>query len=648
MLTSAVGAVTLRLNALLQDRPHLMIGIARQQLVIEGVATDPSNPVLRELATRLHKQQLGAVKLAPGAADDEVADVLRTIGSDRGRGGEPLGTRPIEELQRWTHIRLFPQAYDQLELAASEAAVKTGDAGGGEGRAARLWVGLAAAALALESDQLSPTVDPEQVARAIDEHRRDVTYDKIIVGYLLQLGRELKMAQGSEAVALSSRLTGLLGGLKPETIRSLLDLGGDLAQRTELMREAAQVMPVNAVVELLRAAAGTQQNISHSLIRLLTKLAAQSQAGSLPIRNDADAALREIVRQLIEGWNLQDPNPQPYTKLLERLARPTPGPRPSDTPEESEAPRVVKMSLETGTYGETVWNAVDEMVGLGQASELVALLESADGQVSIQEAFWQHLATPGCVRLLLMNEPRDTEVVERVVARMGLSAAEPMLDALEVADSRATRRRLLTRLGNLGPAVGPYVVQRLPSSPWFVQRNMLALLGSMPVWPREFSPEQYAGHAEARVRREALKMLLRLPDRRDEAICAGLADPDEQIVRMALGAAVEACPPAAVPRVMGHLNARARDPELRMLGIRVLASLESPGVRDWLIEHAVTKQRWFRRRKLASKGPELLTVLSVLAKSWSRDPKAAEVLHLATSSGDSDIRTAATPPAPPA
>ena len=88
--------------------------------MIEGVATDPENPVLRDLANRLHRHQLGALKFAQGAAPAEIADVMRTLSADART--EPLGNQPLEQLQRWPHIRLFPQAFDQLELTEDGAA----------------------------------------------------------------------------------------------------------------------------------------------------------------------------------------------------------------------------------------------------------------------------------------------------------------------------------------------------------------------------------------------------------------------------------------------------------------------------------------------------------------------------------------------
>src|SRR4051812_18728901 len=46
---------------LLEERSTLALGVARQQLVMGGVATDPKNPLFPELANRLHRHHLGAV-----------------------------------------------------------------------------------------------------------------------------------------------------------------------------------------------------------------------------------------------------------------------------------------------------------------------------------------------------------------------------------------------------------------------------------------------------------------------------------------------------------------------------------------------------------------------------------------------------------
>lgn len=646
LLQSAVEAVVLRLTSLLVERPTLSIGIARNQLIIDGVATDPENPVLRELAERLHRHQLGALKFTQGVGGDEVADLLATIGAASKRGDQPLGIRPQDELERWAHIRLFPLAFDNLELLDKEEAKEEQETG----RANQLWLGLAAAALLDQrGGEFAPSLDGGELAKAINEHRRDTTYAKVIVDYLMQLGRELRMGEGAEQQTLQNRLSALLAGLRPDVLKELLEVGGDLAKRRELVGEVAQTMPMGAVLELVQAAAAaSQKTISHSLLRMLNKIAIHTEAGGPITRQDADSALRETVRRLAANWTLEDPNPGAYTRMLDRLSSGNPSAALADEERPSEAPRLLKMSLETGVTGEAVWRAVDEMVDTSRLAELLEILDSGVGVESTVEEYWRHLSTPDSLRQILMDEQRGMEAVERIIQRMGLLAAEPMLDVLEITESRHIRRRLLTRLTQLGNDVGPLLQARLPGAPWFVQRNLLALMAALPTWPPEFTPRPYAENDDPRVRREALKLMLRVPEMREEAILSGIADDDDQIIRLALGAALERCPSSAASRLVTLINNRSRDAELRALAIRALAQVPTVATRNWLLEHALTKRQWFRGRKLQPKSAELLAILSVLASRWASHPGAAEVIKLASRSPDPDIRTAVTsPPSPP-
>ncbi len=637
LLGSAIDALAGHLRTVLVNRPFLLVGVARNQLLVEGLATDPDNPVLRELAAKLHRHQIGAIKFTPGASREELMEMLRALSADS--RSKPVGADLTQFDERWENIRLLAPAYDRLELSEEQ---RLGEQARAEGTVNRLWMGLAAAALAREG---APELhsDPRAIARALNERLRDPDQAKQVVNYLLGLSRELRLSAGSEAAAIKEKLATLLNHITPDTLRELATLGADLAQRRRLVVDAAMVLPAGATLTLLRAVSDAGgQVLPQAMLRLLTKFAFQAEKGSLSVREEADLGLREAVRQLVDKWTLDDPNPLPYSRVLERLSR-HPSHGTTQMPEQKlEAIRIVQMSLETDTVGDTVWAALEEVVREGQAGAVVRMVEDAGVAEDIQEKFWERLATPANMRILLNNEPRDTDVVELLLKRMGMAAAEPMLETLEVADSRTMRRRLLTRLGQLGPAIGPMLVERLPTSPWFVQRNLLALLGSLPEIPGDFDASPYVDNDDARVRREALKLMLRIPGQRADAVLASLGDDDDVNIRMGLTAALEGCPPAAVPRLMVLLNDRRNSAEIRSMAVRVLGTIRTPATRDWLVAHALTKQGWFRRRRLVPKTPELLAVLGSLARSFRQDPNAQLVLQLASESNDQDIRRAAT------
>src|SRR5687767_13973423 len=162
--------------------------------------------------------------------------------------------------------------------------------------------------------------------KAIDEHAREQAYDQVIVGYLLQIAEEIKVSQGKEAAALQRRVSKMVSALNPETLKRLLDMGGDTHQRRRFVLDAAQGMTVEAVVDLVQAAADADgQSVSNSFIRMLSKLALHARGDDGGGRRAlAEGALREQVTRLLGRWSENDPNPMTYRLALEHLSRTAP------------------------------------------------------------------------------------------------------------------------------------------------------------------------------------------------------------------------------------------------------------------------------------------------------------------------------------
>src|SRR6266480_7898227 len=183
---------------------------------------------------------------------------------------------------------------------------------------------VACAALSAEALDTPPS-EPAVIAKAIDEHPKSAAYDQVIVGYLLQIADELKTAGGAEAVALRRRTSKLVGALQPGTLRRLIDMGGDNAQRTKLAIDATHGLAVDAVLEIVRAMAdASNKTVSDPLVRMLSKLAQHAEHGTAETRPQADEALRDQVRDLLQGWTLEDPNPDAYGQALQKMAAAAP------------------------------------------------------------------------------------------------------------------------------------------------------------------------------------------------------------------------------------------------------------------------------------------------------------------------------------
>ncbi len=647
-LPPTVERVTGRTTELLFERPNLSIGIARNQLIIEGVATDPKNPVLQELAVRLHRHHLGAITFERGVMPDELHGFLQLIAHDPDHSGGPVGLEPDFQTRRWPHIAIYPLHYERLQFTSEEHPDDTEELRSARTRGAQLWLGLARAALATgeqDSDEAAVSddelekVDPTVVARALDERGRDNAYDQVIVGYMLQIADELRSGPSAESPALRKRVSDLVSNMDRGTLAGLLEMGGDASQRHRFLLSASEGMTVDAVVELVQAAGEAgEQTVSHSLLRMLQKLAQHADRGGGRRQIVADESIRDQIRQLVHGWALKDPNPDAYRAALQRMSVATPvfvaGPQARFT---AEPRRLLEMALELDTVGEAVEGAVDELVDRGELPWVLEQLRLAYAPNAVP-TLRRRVARVDHVAAVLAEDPINYPLLDELLQAIGVAGADPLLDALAEAEASSTRRALILRVTRLGPGVESAILRRLTDDRWYVVRNLLGLLSELPAMPAGFDPGTFLEHKDGRVRREAMRMLLRDDEHRERAIMAGLRDPDDHVARLALTAARAKCPDAAVPllvtRAVGGSNT-----DQRVTAIRVLADTGHPAALSTLLQITAPKRR-FLRSKLPPKSAEYLAALASL-RLFADDPRAITIRLQAARARDPDIAAAA-------
>ena len=650
LLDVAMDGVANRLGTLfVGERDSLSIGVARRQLIIEGVATDPSNPVLKELAQRLHEHHVGAVKFVRGIGRDELGSALAALAVDPVRSEKPIGLDTARVGELWQHVRFFPLTYDRLQLIEDDpAGLPPGADQMASGRATQLWIGLARAALV--SDHSSPTasgevpdestaLEPATVARAIDEHQREEAYDQVIVGYLLQIGEELKTAEGPEAAGLQRRVSRLVGSLKESTLARLLEMGGDKTQRRRFLLDASQGITVEAVVDLVKAASAAEgQTVSSSMLRMLSKLAHHPSAGG--VRPKADPSIRDVMRRLVDDWSLSDPNPEEYSRALESMSslRTVSEKSPNAAlPTECEPERMVQIAIEVGMMGPQIHAAMLDLSKAGRADVLLDLVERAPSAEAAAPV-WEFLAKERVLESLLQMQRVDMPLVARFAKRMGVSAVPTLLSAAAVFEDAKTRTQFYDLIQSLGDEAGESIAQRIAVSPPLVQRELLSLLGRLSTLPSGFSARSFLENEEALVRREAVRLLLRNPAERDETIMSALSDTDDRVVFAGLTIAQEKCPPAGVELIKQRVDRGELDSQLRTMGIRIVAQRRTAATLTWLMDFVLTETQWVRRPKLRASTPEMLAALSMIATYWGSDPTAINVIRLAEQSKVPEVR----------
>ncbi|HJU74682.1 MAG TPA: hypothetical protein VJ717_13120 [Gemmatimonadaceae bacterium] len=636
MVNASAERLHARLTETLAERGSLSIGVARRQLVIDGESTDSAHPILRDLASLLHRQQIGALVLSAGIALEELSDVLSTLGSDNASqadAGEHVALLSLEG--RWPHAQFMRMSYDRLQLGSDD---DTADDAPND-RVTQLWLGLARAALTGGNEDSGRIVgNAEQMAGAINAKRGDDNYEHVIAGYFQQLAAELDHAGPRRHMQVRAQLSDLLGTLQGETLERLLHMGGDQRKRMEFMRHATSILAAPAVVDLLRCAStAAGRGISDSMVRLLAKLGryAQQESGA-----GFDQELRDHVRDIVTKWTLNSPNPEEYDAALTALARTGDAGAEDDRGRSRLEPeRLIAIALHVGEGGPSLTRAARALAARSDWTEILADVEAAEPSRA-RDLLLQELVTPRQLSRVLPRLPKSRDIAERLVMRLGPSAVQPLIEALGE-PSLKDHEDCVALLEQLGVAAVPGIASRIMEERPQVQALLLSVLAAVGVVPANVDVFALARHAMGDIRREAIRLLLTADEHREKAVALAMQDSDPRILRDGLRAAPRPLAPALAHLVMQRVDRQSHGMALeeRVMAIHVLATCRVPAVRDWLARGLVRK-RFFGGRKLVDKSPDMLSALRALATTWRDDRTVADILALANKHRDGEVRAA--------
>ena len=592
-LRTVSGDLALRLAEVLADDAALTIGVARNRLTVGELVTEPGRPLIDSLAAHLHGHQIAALHFARGAGTEELDGMLGELAVDADRRGRPIGLEPAEELPIWPHIRIQPVEYEALRLgegAAEEAEDERFAAPTPESEAE---VDRAAAALA--DVELSPE--------------------------LIELVGELDASYADpETVAV---LSDLLREIPPDELKRVLD-SQDAAFTAKLIRQSTSRLSPKAVVELVEAASSSESRpIGPWLMRLLTKLAYYAESDSSGHQSDSDETLREVVHELVDDWELEDPRPAAYRSALGHLARAT-------------------VRSEEGTrpfFGDRLVMIGKDLRGQNLA-ELIGLLEATSEDSQVGEVMWRQVATRETLEQLLRDEAPDFDIIDRLLGRVGLGATEPLLDALQQASDSRVRSELVERLIRPGPVIAGAVIARLDAEKPQATAHLLSILNELDIQTPGLSVAAFLDHPDPDVRGEAYRLAVRHHRDLDAAIWASLAESDPRLLAIGLTAAAETHPPGAEALLRAHVLNSALPVQLRVKAVRALSGYRTEAALDALVKGA-TQRRWLLQRKIAPPSAVVLEALACIRQEYQHLPRARDVLDEAGGAADRSIRVAA-------
>ena len=300
------------------------------------------------------------------------------------------------------------------------------------------------------------------LASALNEQKDDPAYDQTIVSALMSITEALKGAQGEEATETAGKMAELLKTLAPETLDRLMEMGGDVEQRKQFVLDASQSLAAEAVLVLVQSAAkASKQTISHTMLRLIGKLALQAEKGGSVMRAGASRALKDQVEQLADDWDPRRLNPDSYQDALDRMAQRRVFTLMLQRQHPCEPKRLVATSLETDTLGAPVWLAVNQLISHGGIAMLLDLLDRAPQGSKVAEELWPLVARPRTPPPAARGADRPRAARTHHDAAWDWTSSSSCSRALETSETRTMRRKLLDLLAKFGSDAGPMVLKRL-------------------------------------------------------------------------------------------------------------------------------------------------------------------------------------------
>ena len=556
LIAASLSKVIKIYHQLLEQDGVIVIGIARNVLMVNDILLEKNNLIFRGFAKVLFEHGIGALTLRRGLSLDELIKFYKILSLKREELLDMGGISLLWEQASISSIEIQPIRYDLFHATDPTSAKDQGKPPRGLWeRFARtliqgtfdFWNSVQTIGNSKENGTAGDALAPEAIALILNQRmgiagqEPDINFQDGVAAFFQEL-TETCFDPEIEMDAPYEELTLFINALNPSLRRMFLNnsievptiSGNSLAEKL-ISRLSAETME-----EILEDAGQHRFAGQSRILEILRKLGGNvtPQHDSFTVMPEDMAEAHQKIRSIFREDSARDFVPDSYLKALDRIITVEHGHRIElseiadmlDTLDdhfvENQISNIIVRIMMQNDNPEQIKRLTDNLYEMflylletGDYEQIINLIEQSSAPEIPPEACdrlrktytSQEYLNEMLIGLSTWGKLRYDDI-SNLIAMIGEPFIEVLLDRLAVEENLSLRRFLMDRIQEFGPLARNAMIARLSDERWFVLRNMIIMLRRLDditilehIWPLLRNGNQ-------RVRQEALRACLFFSD----------------------------------------------------------------------------------------------------------------------------------------
>ncbi len=306
------------LNEIMSFRPQIVLGVAKDTLLVGNMQLDRKNLVVGDFARSLHQREIASVSFIKGLETDEILKFEQILATDPDDISAVGGiTKAVAEAQI-PHIKVQELDYsgfhltEEKEISLSEDEEEDFYANVWEDFVSQLTTGYVDSSDKGRLFRDSIKIDPKELARFLNEGKLDaknavISYEQIIADHMRRISERNHLTE--EGSSTLTNLFALLSNLKPDLKRQFLSVASRHLLVEQLSPGTKQVFnrfPEDMIIEMVSQANEEGREIPAALMNIVQRIFPAQQeskpkqdGGRIPAKEETD--LEEVSQDYIKS-----------------------------------------------------------------------------------------------------------------------------------------------------------------------------------------------------------------------------------------------------------------------------------------------------------------------------------------------------------